>query len=140
MIKMMNGLLGDLVVAAHKVQGLHWYVKGPDFFMAHAKLEEVYDELQAMVDEVAEVMLMCEMKPIATMGEFASHAKLEEAKPDFTSSKDAFAIVAKDYEALLECVGKVKAKAESENLDLVAIKCDGLIETLAKTRWMLTQR
>ncbi|MBQ9043475.1 MAG: DNA starvation/stationary phase protection protein [Eggerthellaceae bacterium] len=140
MIKMMNGLLGDFVVAAHKVQGLHWYVKGPDFFMAHAKLEEIYDELQLMVDETAEVMLMCEMKPVATMGEFASHAQLEEAKLDFTTSKDAFAIVAKDYAALIENVGDVKAKAESEHLDLIALKCDTFHETLAKTHWMLTQR
>ena len=140
MIKMMNGLLGDLVVEAHKVQGLHWYVKGPDFFMAHAKLEEIYNELQLMIDETAEAMLMCEMKPVATMGEFTSHAKLKEAKLDFTTSKDAFANVAKDYAALIETVGAVKKKAESGGFDLIALKCDALHETLAKTHWMLSQR
>lgn len=140
MIKMMNGLLADLVMAAHKAQGLHWLVKGPDFFMAHAKLEEIYDELQLMVDEVAEAMLMSDMKPVATMGEFVEKASLKEQKLDFTTSKEAFAAVAADYAALLETVGKVKKQAEKDGQDLIAIKCDTLTETLEKTHWMLTQR
>ena len=67
MDKLLNKLLADLVVEYHKLQHFHWYVKGADFFQVHAKLEEYYDEINEAVDEVAELMLQCKLKPASTM-------------------------------------------------------------------------
>ncbi len=66
----LNQLLADFVVEYHKLQTFHWYVKGKDFFTVHAKLEEYYDHVNENIDEVAEHILMLNMKPLASLQEF----------------------------------------------------------------------
>ena len=140
MEKKLNELLADLVIETHKLQRLHWYVKGPDFFPAHLQLEEFYDQVGALVDEVAETMLMCGMKPISTVEEFLKTSDIKETKGDFVTSKEAFAEVAKDFEHILESVKDLKKQAEEKELDIVSIKCDAFIEQFEKAVWMLNQR
>ena len=140
MDKKLNEVLADLVIETHKLQRLHWYVKGPDFFQAHLQLEEFYDQVSALVDEVAEVMLMCDMKPIATVKEYLDTTDIKESKGAFVTSKEAFAEVAKDFEHILKLVKDVKKLAEEKELDVISIKCDTYIEQVSKAVWMLTQR
>lgn len=139
MEKQLNAYLSDLILESHKLQGLHWYVKGKDFFWAHAKLEELYKECSLMIDEVAEAMLMCSMKPVATMKDIMAAATLKEAKVDFTPTADAFAMVMSDYEQLLESVKTIKEKAEANSEELLSIKSDTHIELLSKALWMMRQ-
>ena len=140
MDKKLNELLADLVIETHKLQQLHWYVKGPDFFQAHLQLEEFYNQVSTLVDEVAEVMLMCDMKPISTVEEFLKASDIKQSKGSFTTSKEAFAEVAKDFEHILKLVKDIKKAAEEDELDIVAIKCDTYIEQFQKAVWMLNQR
>ena len=140
MNKKLNELLADLVIETHKLQRLHWYVKGPDFFQAHLQLEEFYNQVSTLVDEVAEVMLMCDMKPISTVGEYLEASDIKESKGSFVTSKEAFAEVAKDFEHILKLVKDIKKQAEKDELDIVSIKCDTYIELFAKAIWMLNQR
>ena len=41
----LNLLLSDLNVFYRKLQNYHWNIKGKDFFVFHAKLEEYYDKI-----------------------------------------------------------------------------------------------
>ena len=86
MEKLLNKLLADLVVEYHKLQHFHWYVKGGDFFTVHAQLEKMYDEINEAVDEVAEIMLQCKMKPASSMKEFLKLTGIKEATGSFTAS------------------------------------------------------
>lgn len=139
MEKKLNELLADLVVETHKLQRLHWYVKGPDFFQAHLQLEELYDQTSALVDEVAELMLMCDLKPISTVKEFLETSDIKETKGKFITSKEAYAEVAEDFEHILGLVKDLKKKSEDDGNDLIGIKCDTYIETFSKSVWMLNQ-
>lgn len=139
MKKQMNFLLADLVVEYHKLQSFHWYVKGPDFFQAHAKLEEYYDEIRDMVDDVAETMLMEGMEPVASMREFLELSQIEEAPGAFRSSDEIFGAVLADFRLLLESSKSLKRVAEQAGSDLVASKADGYIEGLSKAVWMISQ-
>ena len=140
MQKKLNGLLADLVVESHKIQAFHWYVKGPDFFEAHAQLEAYYDEVSAFVDEAAEVMLMRSMKPSASLEQFKKNSRISEARAGFVTSKEAFAEIAKDFSTLLDSAKELKELAGKEGDDLVEIKADAFIEYFSKAIWMLTQR
>ena len=53
-IKMFNGLLADLKVYEQNLQGLHWLVKGPNFFALHTLYGDMYGIVGGQVDEVAE--------------------------------------------------------------------------------------
>ena len=140
MQKKLNGYLADLAVESHKLQSYHWYVKGPDFFQAHAKLEEYYDQVGEFVDEVAEAMLMSGMKPASTMKEFLETADIEEPKGGFITSEKAFADIAEDFGKLCESAKELKEQAEKDGNDIVAIKADEFIEFFSQAVWMLTQR
>ena len=139
MDKLLNKLLADLVVEYHKLQHFHWYVKGADFFQVHAKLEEYYDEINEAVDEVAELMLQCKLKPASTMKEFLKLTGISEPTGDFTTSGPVFKAVLADFGYLLDSVKAVKTAAEAEKNDLVATKMDEYIAAFSKTIWMLEQ-
>ena len=81
----LNQLLADFVVEYHKLQTFHWYVKGKDFFTVHAKLEEYYDHVNENIDEVAEHILMLNMKPLASLQEFLKVSSITEAVCNFCS-------------------------------------------------------
>ena len=56
-INNLNQLLADLQVHYTNLRNLHWNIKGHGFFVLHAKYEEMYDDIAAKVDEVAERIL-----------------------------------------------------------------------------------
>lgn len=135
----MNEYLSDLVVEYHKLQHFHWYVKGPDFFQTHAKLEEYYDEIRDLVDDVAETMLMEGLEPVSKMSEFLTLSTIDEAEGGYISSAEVFQVVEADYRHLLDASKRLKRIAEQNGSDLVAAKADGYIEHFAKAVWMIGQ-
>ena len=139
MDKQLNKLLADLVVEYHKLQHFHWYVKGADFFQAHAKLEEYYDEINEAIDEVAELMLQCKINPASTMKEFLKLAEIKEPTGHFTASAAIFKAVLADYKYLLKSVEDVKAAADQDGNSLVSAKMDDYIASFSKAIWMIEQ-
>lgn len=135
----MNELLSDLVVFYHKLQNFHWYVKGHTFFVAHAKLEEYYDMVNGHVDEVAEAMLMCNLKPVSTISQFTAHSKIKEAPSEFVGAPVVWSEVLADFKYLLESAKGVKEEADNAGNFLVSTKLDDLIGDYSKAIWMLSQ-
>ena len=140
MEKKLNELLADLVIETHKLQSLHWYVKGNDFFEAHPQLDVFYEQVGSLVDEVAETMLMCDMKPISSVKEFLDASGIKEHEGEFKSSKETYAEIAKDFESILELVKEIRTLAEKDGNDLITIKTDPMVEQFSKDIWMLKQR
>lgn len=139
MEKELNELLADLVVEYHKLQNLHWYVEGKDFFHAHAKLEEFYNYINEMIDEVAEHILMMDGKPIASLQEFLETSKIKELSKKHISSSDAFEHVKKDFSKLLESIINIKKEADQKEVYVISSLMDGYISEFTKTLWMLKQ-
>ena len=135
----LNKLLANLVVEYHKLQNYHWYVKGKDFFQAHAKLEELYGYINEAVDEVAENILMLEGKPIASLKDFLENAEIEEAKMESIKSKYIFREVLKDFSYLLELVLDVKKEADANEVFVVSALMDDYIKEFKKSIWMISQ-
>lgn len=135
----MNLLLSDLVAFYHKLQSYHWYVKGRAFYQVHGMLEAYYDEINAQIDEVAEVALMSGLQPVSRMSDFSSITKIEEPKNEYISTDDVFESVLRDYNYLLKNVEGIKAQADEESNYLISAKMDGLIEAYKKHIWMISQ-
>ena len=112
----LNQLLADFVVEYHKLQTFHWYVKGKDFFTVHAKLEEYYDHVNENIDEVAEHILMLNMKPLASLQEFLKVSSITEAHGEFVCSQDILKEVLKDFEYLLNEVKELKKYIDRETV------------------------
>ena len=136
----LNALLANVTVEYHKLQNQHWYVSGSDFFQAHAQLEELYDWLLPVIDDVAELILQLGGKPIGSLAEVLQQATIQEREDAFLCSKDAFANVRADLQTILDQVNGVKEAADDESNHLVSAKADELIASLSKTLWMLRQQ
>ena len=95
---------GQFYIRLHQ---FHWYVKGPHFFTLHEKFEELYDEVTANLDEVAERLLAIGGEPYSTLQEFIDHSIIEEKAEDKNLSQDEMvkAVVA-DLDKIAESLQK----------------------------------
>ena len=139
MEQLLNNYLSDLVVEYHKLQNFHWYVKGKDFFQAHAKLEELYDGVNEAIDAVAENLLMIGGHPLASLKDFLAHSKIEEVPAQYVSSSVVFESVLKDFEYLLASSKAIKKAADEKEEYLISGLMDEYIGQYSKSIWMIKQ-
>jgi len=139
MEKQLNQLLANLVVEYHKLQNFHWYIKGKDFFTVHAKLEELYDNINGAVDEVAEYILMIDGSPVASLKDFLEISSIKEAQKERRESKCIFKEVLHDFEFLLNQIVEIKKEAEREEVYAISILMDDYIKQFTKSIWMIKQ-
>ena len=78
--KDLNVLLSNFQVYYQSLRGLHWNIKGKNFFELHVKFEEFYNDSQIKIDFIAERILTLQGKPLHTFEEYTSLAKVPVAK------------------------------------------------------------
>ena len=71
-------LLADYQIFYTNLRGFHWNIKGHSFFILHGKFEEMYDDVAAKVDEIAERILMLGGEPDNKYSEYLKIAKINE--------------------------------------------------------------
>ncbi len=135
----LNLLLSDLVVEYHKLQNFHWYAKGRNFFAVHEKLEQYFREISNNIDDVAETMLMLELKPAASLKEFLEKTQIKEAEDGYIKGHDIFNHVLSDFEYFKQLVNIIKKQADDEMIYQVSALMDDLIAQFAKNIWMVKQ-
>ena len=125
----LNEFLADLNVFYRKLQNYHWNVQGKDFFQVHAKLEELYNEINEQIDEVAEHILSLGYQPLGTMQDFINNSEIQEARTvkdylDISTIKEAenkkiksveiYNNLLSDFEELNKKAIEIKEEAEIE--------------------------
>lgn len=138
-LKDLNVFLSDLNVFYRKLQNYHWNIKGMDFFVVHAKLEEYYDEVNEKIDEIAEHILSLGGQPLGTLKDYLETTKLVEAENKKIDSREIFNEMIKDYSMLLQDSKNVKSAAEKISEDKTSALMDVIIEDYTKKLWMLKQ-
>ena len=78
LIEKLNDLLANYQVFYQNTRGFHWNIKGEKFFELHLKFEELYNDLQIKIDEIAERVLTLGGTPVHS---FAGYLKIAEIKP-----------------------------------------------------------
>ena len=130
-------LLASLQVYYTNLRGYHWNVKGVEFFGAHAKYEEYYDDTAEKVDEVAERILMLSGTPAHNFSEYLKVSVIKETGV-VTNSKE---IVKEILNALKEIIALereiLEGASEASDEGTVALMSDYISEQ-EKTVWMLT--
>jgi len=79
--QVVNGLqvlLADEVLLYMKTRNFHWNVEGPDFSELHKLFEEQYEQLDEVMDEVAERVRIVGGYSAGSMAEFLQLATLKE--------------------------------------------------------------
>lgn len=135
-IEKLNTLLASQEVFASNLQTYHWYIKGKQFFTLHPQLEDLYDAMRDDFDETAELILMLEGTPAATLSDFVRLSSIKEAPSAYMNDDEVLAEVKKGYEELINQVLSLKKESDSE---LVSIKLDDMLTSYAKNVWMISQ-
>ena len=114
LINGLNELLSNYQLYYMNVRGFHWNIKGDKFFELHVKFEELYNDLEMKIDEVAERILMLGGTPLHTFGDYsevstiAPAKNISEAKAAVQSILDGFQTLLLKQRALLELSGSTE--------------------------------
>jgi starvation-inducible DNA-binding protein len=142
-IKMFNGLLSDLKVYEQNLQGLHWIVKGPNFFALHTVYGDMYTAVGCEIDIVAEKIRAMGGEPVHCFDCFTGHA---EMGPIVGISNETKGVV-----AILKCIDYL-IKKETDMAVMLEKHADSgmpefvyggvdmlgtMLSCLEKSRWQL---
>ena len=75
----LSELLANYSVFYQNVRGYHWNIKGQKFFELHLKFEELYNDLQLKIDEVAERILTLGHAPNHRYSDYAQSSAIVES-------------------------------------------------------------
>ena len=132
----LNQLLADYQVFYQNLRGLHWNIKGKEFFELHLKFEEFYDDAVIKVDEIAERILTLEGEPLHTFSDYLSNSKIKEEK-NVTNGVEGVQIVVKNFSNIITLEREILSLAgNADDEGTVSLMSDYISQT-EKTLWML---
>ncbi|AIM15943.1 MULTISPECIES: DNA starvation/stationary phase protection protein [Neobacillus] len=134
--QVLNQQIANWNVLYTKLHRYHWYVKGPHFFTLHAKFEELYEEAAAVIDELAEQLLVIGGSPISTLKEYIQYATIKESTEMLTAEEMVQAVV-NDFSQIVAELQAGMEVAEQNNDEVTSDMFLELIEKLNKHNWML---
>lgn len=134
-VEELNSYLADIQVAYMNTRGYHWNVTGREFFTLHAKFEEIYDRLNAMADEIAELILMLGGKPVHSFSKYLKLSSIKE-KTNVVSGEDTVRELLNDTAVLLEKERQILAFASENDDEATANILTDYIQEQEKLAWM----
>jgi len=132
----LNVLLANFQVHYQNLRGLHWNIKGNNFFELHVKFEELYSDAQEKVDLIAERILTLQGQPIHTFEDYTKIASVTVAK-NVTNDVEAVEGIVASLSALITLErGLLKLSANADDEGTNSMMSDFISEQ-EKTIWML---
>lgn len=135
-IASLNQLLADYQIFYTNLRGFHWNIKGHSFFVLHSKFEELYDNVAAKVDEIAERILMLSGEPANNFSDYLKVAKINEV----SGVSDGDVALKNILETIGYLIGeerKVLAVASEGNDESTVAMMSDYIREQEKLIWML---
>ena len=132
----LNTLLANFQVYYQSLRGLHWNIKGRNFFELHAKFEELYTDTQEKVDIIAERILTLQGKPLHTFDAYMKIATVPVVH-DVSNDVEGVKLVIESLRTLLKIervILSISADADDEGTN--GLMSDFISEQ-EKILWMM---
>ncbi|HEY5464344.1 MAG TPA: DNA starvation/stationary phase protection protein [Hanamia sp.] len=97
----LNKVLADEFVLYTKTLKFHWNIEGRDFHALHLFLDDQYNQLQTIIDSVAERVRKVGHFAIGSMKEFLSETSLKEHASTSPVAESMLAELVSDHDALI---------------------------------------
>ncbi len=136
-IDSLQKLLANLQLYYTNLRGYHWNVTGVQFFGAHEKYEEYYDDTADKVDEVAERILMLGGTPAHKFSDYLKMADIKESGVE-SDVKVIAGQLLDQLKTLLALEREIMELANEAGDDGTADLVTGFITDQEKVVWMLT--
>ena len=131
-------LLADEYVLYAKTRNAHWNVEGPDFHSMHLFFESQYEELDDIMDSVAERMRMIGHYAPATLKSFLQLTHLGELTERTNDSLGFIRELVEDHNSIIEFIrGNINPFASEYGDAGTSDFITGLMETHEKMVWFL---
>ena len=136
LVKELNTLLANFQVYYQNVRGLHWNIKGKNFFELHVKFEEFYTDAQEKVDLIAERILTLQGTPLHTFNDYSALASVPVGK-NVSNDNEAVKLVITSITELLKIERTILNLAdEAEDEGTNSMMSDFIAEQ-EKILWMM---
>jgi starvation-inducible DNA-binding protein len=137
-VEILNNILADEYVLYTKTRSYHWNVRGPHFHDLHKFFESQYNELNEIVDDVAERARALGGPALGTLSEFSKQARLKERPGHYPKAAEMIADLLNDHEAIIrqlraDLVTCSEKHGDAGTNDFLT----GLMEQHEKMAWML---
>lgn len=134
--KKLNQLLSDYQMFYQNLRGLHWNIKGREFFELHLKFEELYTDAVIKVDEIAERILTLEGEPLHTFTDYLKTSNIKEER-GVTNGIEGLKIVVGNFSKIIVQEREILTLAGEANDEGTASLMSDYISQTEKTLWML---
>ncbi|WP_304144342.1 Dps family protein [Mesoflavibacter zeaxanthinifaciens] len=132
----LNTLLSDYHMYYQKLRSFHWNILGKNFFDLHEQFEDMYNDAQIKIDEIAERILTLRHHPVSKFSDYIKIATVQEESAMISDQKMIDKLL-NDHKIILAQMSSVIDSAENAGdegtIDLVG----AYIRELEKTSWML---
>ena len=134
----LSKLLADEFVLYTKTRNAHWNVEGPDFHSMHLFFESQYEELDEIMDSVAERIRMIGHYAPATLKSFLKLTHLGELTESSNDSLGFIRELVEDHDSIIQFIrGNINPFANEYGDAGTSDFVTGLMETHEKMVWFL---
>lgn len=132
----LNGLLANFQIYYQNLRGLHWNIKGKNFFELHVKFEEFYTDAQLKIDMIAERILTLQAKPLHTFHDYLNNATVPVGK-DISNDVESVELIVNSLSKLLVIEREILHLSDETNDEGTNSMMSDFIAEQEKTIWML---
>lgn len=132
----LNTLLASFQTYYQNLRGIHWNIKGKRFFELHVKFEELYNDANIKVDEIAERILTLGGMPLHTFEDYSKFSKVAVGK-NITNDEASVQLIVDSLKSLLVLEREIlNLSDEGDDEGTNALMSDFITEQ-EKTIWMM---
>ncbi|UMY64791.1 MULTISPECIES: Dps family protein [unclassified Flavobacterium] len=136
LVESLNQLLASFQVYYQNLRGIHWNIRGKRFFSLHVKFEELYNDAQLKIDELAERVLTLGGVPLHTLQDYVENNKVRVGK-DIHKDDLAVQLIIDSLTSLLILEREIlRASADCDDEGTNSMMGD-FIKEQEKTIWMM---
>ena len=133
----LNIFLSNLAVMNIRVHNLHWNVVGSHFKIIHEITGKMYETLQKQFDEVAELMRMLDMRPVASLTDYLDNTTFDELESRDYNGYEALEELSAGCEEMISLAKEIRDEANGADHFMVANLFENYIACYTKKSWML---
>lgn len=129
--------LSDVVTVKFLAHGYHWNVMGPEFSQFHDFFGDIYADLDASIDPIAENILKLGFDAPYLVQDFLEMTCIHEERIEGGNAQAMIASLLKTNETLVKCFTEIFEMADLLNFQDIADFAAGRIAAHAKWVWQL---
>lgn len=135
-VESLNVLLASFQTYYQNLRGIHWNIKGKRFFELHTKFEELYDDANMKVDEIAERVLTLGGMPLHTFDDYTENSRVTVGK-NVSNDTDSVNLIVNSLTSLLKIERELLELSDDANDEGTNSLMSDFITEQEKTIWMM---